>query len=99
MDKEKQILIYMAIGILAFCALYFILVTFLPMPETGKRYADIILGALIGSGFTALISFYYGSSKSSQDKGEQLNLMENKRQTASDKAVAVVAAAEAKEAS
>lgn len=79
MDKEKQIILYLAIGILAFCALYFVLVTFLPVAPSGQKYADIILGALIGSGFTALISFYFGSSKSSQDKGDQLNKMENKK--------------------
>ena len=70
--QVNKFLLYLAAGILAFCAIYFVMVTFIPIPATGAKYADVILGALISSGFTAILSFYFGSSKSSQDKDAKL---------------------------
>lgn len=70
--KDKRLLIWIAVGIIAACFAYFFAVTFIGVPKGGQRYADLILGALIGSGFTALISFYYGSSKGSDDKNAML---------------------------
>jgi len=66
--KDKRLLIWIAVGIILICFAYFFAVTFAGVPEGGQRYADLILGALIGSGFTALISFNYRSSKGSDDK-------------------------------
>jgi hypothetical protein len=80
-DKEKRFLLYLATGILCFCALYFCLVTFVPIPTTGQKYADIILGALIGSAFTGILSFYFGSSKSSRDMGEQRAKLDEIKET------------------
>lgn len=65
---EKSKLLYFAMGVVSACIVYFFCVTFIPIPTTGQRYSDIILGALIGSGFTAILQFYWGSSKGSQDK-------------------------------
>lgn len=66
--KDNRLLIWIAVGIIAACFVYFFAVTFIQVPEGGKQYANLILGALIGSGFTALIAYYYGSSKGSGDK-------------------------------
>ena len=52
--------------------LYFLCVTFFPLPEGGQHFADIILGFLLGTAVTTIISFFYGSSKSSKDKTEAL---------------------------
>ena len=73
MPDEKRMMFYMASGIVALCFVYFFCVTFGTVSAAGMKYADIILGALIGSGFTALISFYFGSSKGSVDKGETID--------------------------
>lgn len=70
MAKEKFFLLCLAALIIVICATYFFCVTFLTVPESGKRYADIILGALIGSGFTGIISYYWGSSSGSAAKSE-----------------------------
>jgi hypothetical protein len=48
--------------------LYFFSVTFLKMPEGGRDFANIILGFLLGTAVATIISFFYGSSKSSKDK-------------------------------
>lgn len=52
--------------------LYFFSVTFLPMPEGGRDFANIILGFLLGTAVATIISFFYGSSKSSKDKTEAM---------------------------
>ena len=73
MPDNKTTMLYIATGIIAVCFAYFFAVTFATISESGKRYVDIILGALIGSGFTALVTFYWGSSKSSDDKTDTIN--------------------------
>ena len=51
---------------------YFAAVTFVPLPEGGQHFADIILGFLLGTAVATIISFFYGSSKSSKDKTEAI---------------------------
>jgi len=69
MDAKKQLL-YFAIGIVAVCFVYFFCVTFIKIPEGGQRYADLILGFLIGTAVASVLNFYWGSSKGSQDKND-----------------------------
>ena len=71
-DNQKKFIGYLAVGVISMTFVYFFAVTFLPMPETGAKYADIILGALISSGFVAILAFYFGSSKGSADKTEAM---------------------------
>lgn len=52
--------------------LYFFCVTFLEMPQGGRDFANIILGFLLGTAVATIISFFYGSSKSSKDKTDAL---------------------------
>lgn len=62
---------------------YFFAVTFVPMfitvPQDSRsqHYADIILGFLLGTAVASIIQFFYGSSKSSQDKTHLLNTKES----------------------
>jgi hypothetical protein len=51
---------------------YFFSVTFLTMPDGGRDFANIILGFLLGTAVATIISFFYGSSKSSKDKTEAM---------------------------
>lgn len=78
MDNEKKFLRDFARLIVLICLLYFFAVTFIEIPESAGRYADIILGALIGSGFTAILTFFYGSSEGSSDKNETIQKMIDK---------------------
>lgn len=78
---------YLATGVIAVCMAYFFCLTFLPVPDSGLRFADIILGALIGSGFTAIMNWLYGSSKGSAEKAATID-KQIKAQIASDKAEA-----------
>jgi predicted membrane channel-forming protein YqfA (hemolysin III family) len=52
--------------------LYFFCVTFIPMPVGSRDFANIILGFLLGTAVATIISFFYGSSKSSKDKTEAM---------------------------
>jgi len=52
--------------------LYFFCVTFAPLPDGGRDFANIILGFLLGTAVANILSFFYGSSKSSQDKTNAL---------------------------
>lgn len=55
-----------------FAMVFFAFVTFGHVPETGTRMADTILGVLIGTVITGFFNFFFGSSKSSQDKTQLL---------------------------
>lgn len=55
-----------------FAMCFFIGVTFGTVPESGTRMADTILGVLIGTVITGFFNFFFGSSKSSQDKTQLL---------------------------
>jgi len=82
MDKKQTpnlFLAVFAVFIISLSFVYFFAITFMNMPETGARYADIILGALIGSGFTAILSYFYGSSKGSSDKSIAIRGMEKRK--------------------
>jgi hypothetical protein len=68
--EDKTKLLYFACAIVATCFLYFFCVTFMPVPEGGQRYADLILGFLIGTAFASVINFYWGSSDGSKTKDE-----------------------------
>jgi len=47
---------------------YFFAITFGQVPPSGKDFGNIILGFLLGTAVATIISFFYGSSKSSKDK-------------------------------
>jgi ABC-type nitrate/sulfonate/bicarbonate transport system permease component len=42
------------------------------MPKENTHFAEIILGFLLGTAVATIISFFYGSSKSSKDKTESM---------------------------
>ncbi len=56
-------------------ALYFFAITFAPI-TINDHYADIILGFLLGTAVASIIQFFFGSSKSSQDKTQMMNAKE-----------------------
>ncbi len=54
---------------------YFFAVTFIQIPPSGQNTANTILGFLLGTAVSAILQFFYGSSKSSQDKTAAMNAM------------------------
>jgi hypothetical protein len=51
---------------------YFFAITFGQVPASGKDFGNIILGFLLGTAVATIISFFYGSSKSSKDKTDAM---------------------------
>lgn len=64
----KRFLYYFAISWSAFAALYIMCITLIQIPEDNRRFADTILGFLLGTIIAQIIAFFFGSSRSSQAK-------------------------------
>ncbi len=47
-------------------------------PAPDNQVANILLGALVSQGLTAIIGFYFGSSSQSKDKDDTINTMVKK---------------------
>ena len=56
----------------AFFMLYVSCVTFGAIPAPNVRFADTILGFLLGTGASTILSYFFGSSASSKAKDETL---------------------------
>ncbi len=55
-----------------FSMTYIALITFYTIPQTSQRFADTILGFLLGTIVSAIIQFFFGSSLGSKNKDEIL---------------------------
>jgi hypothetical protein len=66
-------LVAMAMYVLTFVFIYIFCVTFIRIPETGTKYADMALPFLLGSGVGAIVGFYFGSSEGSAQSKEIAN--------------------------
>lgn len=60
-------------------ALYIALITFMTIPPENTRFADTILGFLLGTIIAQILSFFYGSSKSSQNKDNFIKTVIDKK--------------------
>jgi len=74
-DKlAKRFVYYFAIFWSLSAAAYIAGITFGTIPEANIRFADTILGFLLGTIVAQIISFFYGSSRSSQNKEEVIKI-------------------------
>ncbi len=55
-----------------FGSVFITFIVFGDIPEENLRFADLVLGFLFGSALSPILSFYFGSSKSSQHKDETI---------------------------
>lgn len=66
--------IYLFAGIWSvFAMVYISFITFYTIPQASQRFADTILGFLLGTIVSAIIQFFYGSSMGSKNKDEILS--------------------------
>jgi hypothetical protein len=83
MDKDdaaaamfgRRFLAYFAVGLTIAGMAYLAAITFAPIPPANIRFADTILGFIIGTLVASPVGFYFGSSKSSQASSEVLRSM------------------------
>jgi len=64
----RRFVYYFATAVLLFSVVYISAITFCKIPEENIRFADTILGFLLGTLLTTIINFFFGTSKSSQSK-------------------------------
>lgn len=75
---SKRFVYYFTIGWSAFAAIYFLLTTFVPIPASGQRVSDTILGVLVGTVVTGMFQFFMGSSARSQGKDDLIHKLSTK---------------------
>lgn len=51
--------------------IYFFSVTFIPLPEGARDFANIILGFLLGTAVATIIGFFYGNSTTGESDGSK----------------------------
>jgi hypothetical protein len=81
-DKfAKRYVMYLASFWSCAAVVYIFLITFTHIPELNVRFADTILGFLLGTVVATILNFFLGSSASSKEKTEVLaaELKEQKR--------------------
>lgn len=65
---SRRFLAYFAAGLCIVAMAYVSAITFLPLPKENARFADTVLGFILGTVMATPIAFFFGSTKSSQAK-------------------------------
>lgn len=69
---SKRFIYYLAIFWSLTAAVYIGFITFGTIPKDNVRFADTILGFLLGTLIATIMNFFYGSSRGSSTKGQVL---------------------------
>lgn len=78
-DKFSKRFVYYLASFWSFvCVIYIFFITFGNIPQDNVRFADTILGFLLGTIIATIINFFLGSSKGSADKQEIINQLKDK---------------------
>jgi hypothetical protein len=79
-DKfSKRFVYYLASFWSFFCVVYIFFITFGNIPSDNIRFADNILGFLLGTIIATIINFFLGSSKGSADKQDFINQLKKEK--------------------
>ena len=65
---SKRFVMYLAIFWSVFAVAYISFITFGNIPAANVRFADTILGFILGTVIATVLNFFFGSSQSSKDK-------------------------------
>lgn len=69
---SKRFVYYLATFWSVFAVTYILVITLVDIPEKNIRFADTILGFILGTVIATILNFFYGSSRSSQEKTDKL---------------------------
>ncbi|CAB5207265.1 hypothetical protein UFOVP183_55 [uncultured Caudovirales phage] len=69
---SKRFLMYFAIGWSVCAVVYIACITFAAIPPANIRFADTILGFVLGTIVSTLLNFFFGSAHGSTDKQETI---------------------------
>ena len=76
---SKRFVYYLATFWSAFGVIYIFFITFGNIPANNVRFADTILGFILGTIIATIINFFFGSSKGSIDKQEMINQLKGNK--------------------
>ncbi len=76
---SKRYVYYLASFWSIVAMVYIFLITFMTIPEANVRFADTVLGFLLGTIIATVIQYFLGSSKGSADKTAQLSSFAGKK--------------------
>lgn len=68
----KRYIYHLATGLLLFTGVYIFWITFGNIPVANQRFADTILGFMLGTVVSTVIYFFFGSSKQSKNKDDAI---------------------------
>lgn len=72
-DKmSKQYIYHLATGLLLFTGVYIFWITFGTIPAANQRFADTILGFLLGTVVSTVVYFFFGTSKQNKTKDDTI---------------------------
>lgn len=69
---SKRFIYYFSAAWSLFACTYIICITFMDIPADNVRFADTILGFMLGTVIATILNFFLGSSKASQDKNSTI---------------------------
>lgn len=69
---SKRFLYYFASFWSVFSTVYIAAITFIDIPASNVRFADTILGFILGTAIATILNFFFGSSQSSKDKTQEI---------------------------
>ena len=69
---SKRFIYYFASFWSVSAVVYIGFITFATIPKDNIRFADTIIGFLLGTVVATILNFFYGTSKSSQDKTDKM---------------------------
>lgn len=75
---SKRYVYYLASFWSVVAMVYIFMITFMTIPEANVRFADTVLGFLLGTIIATVIQYFLGSSKGSADKTAQLSSLAGK---------------------
>jgi len=76
-DKFSKRFIYIfALGLAAATFILIGMLMFVEIPEANRSIVDMAIGALVATGLIQVIQFFFGSSKGSKDKADQIKVKE-----------------------
>lgn len=72
----KKFKFYLASAWSIFAFIYIMCITFLAIPTHNLRFADTIIGFLLGTVIATILNFFFGSSSGSEKKTDLLHNLE-----------------------
>lgn len=66
----KKFKFYLATTWSIFAFIYIVCITFIAIPQSNIRFADTIIGFLLGTVIATIMNFFFGSSSGSEKKTE-----------------------------